>query len=729
MNGLALRLALLGSRGSLGRPIGTILGIAVAVALLLLLVGAYLALEIREDRSAWMQPDARWSTPVETLTEASIIVAPVEPVPFDGPPAYEFFDGREIRRLDVAATADTTATIPGIGRPPAPGTYYASPALEALIRSVPRDQLGDRYGTYAGPIGDDALMGPGQLAVVVGHTPEELLQRRDAKILPEIIGRPQNDRVAYQIILAIGAIGLFFPVILFVSIVTQLGAAQRKERLQLLRLIGASRKWVAAVAAAEMFVICAIGCGLGIVLAEIFRPIAAGIQLSGESFFPSDLTLTPGTIALAVLGMIAAATAGAWVTAYQARIASLGPARELRERRPRAWRAIPLLLGLGTLGAAWWFDLALAVPLAIVGAFGLTAIGIVLIGPWLTLHAGEAVRRMVRSASGVIASSRIRSQPASVFRSVSGLILAVFMVSVFAAASSGIMRSVDIADEPGRLPPDALMALLPGDVEDTTLADLDAAAIGATAIGTGRQGGDGRFVIATEDAAAFNLTAPAGATYGSFVLLNYLQANGAADAAGSPRNAAYPTLTAEVRPANGRAIIVARTDGSVAGIERVRSALQHVGIPGLAPMTRAEIAGSGTAELLRELAILAYIGTFISIAIAGCSLAVASVAAMIDRRRILGLLRIMGMPVAAVRRMVAFEAAVPLVSVLVVSIGLGFLVAWLIVDSLAPALGVGIPDPMYFVTVALGVLIAFATIAAGFSLVRRATASEATRFE
>src|SRR5688572_4636693 len=104
MNAFALRLALLGSRSSLGRPIGAILGIAVAVALLLLLVGGYRALEIREDRGTWMRPFAEWSGVADTVSPDTIVAAPVEPVPFDGPQRAEFFDGQKITRLDVAAT-------------------------------------------------------------------------------------------------------------------------------------------------------------------------------------------------------------------------------------------------------------------------------------------------------------------------------------------------------------------------------------------------------------------------------------------------------------------------------------------------------------------------------------------------------------------------------------------------------------------------------------------------
>ena len=64
---------------------------------------------------------------------------------------------------------------PGLSHDPAPGTYYASPALAALLRSVPADQLADRYpGHLAGIIGDAALPSPNSLVIVVGRTPAQL---------------------------------------------------------------------------------------------------------------------------------------------------------------------------------------------------------------------------------------------------------------------------------------------------------------------------------------------------------------------------------------------------------------------------------------------------------------------------------------------------------------------------------------------------------------------------
>ncbi len=58
---------------------------------------------------------------------------------------------------------------------PAPGQYYASPALAALLRSTPANQLAGRYpGHLAGTIGDAALPSPDSLVIVVGRTPAQL---------------------------------------------------------------------------------------------------------------------------------------------------------------------------------------------------------------------------------------------------------------------------------------------------------------------------------------------------------------------------------------------------------------------------------------------------------------------------------------------------------------------------------------------------------------------------
>ena len=90
-------------------------------------------------------------------------------------PSGDTFDGQQITRFDVAATGASSPVPPGIPRDPAPGQYYASPALVALLRGTPADQLADRYpGRLAGTIGDAALPSPSSLVLIVGRTPAQL---------------------------------------------------------------------------------------------------------------------------------------------------------------------------------------------------------------------------------------------------------------------------------------------------------------------------------------------------------------------------------------------------------------------------------------------------------------------------------------------------------------------------------------------------------------------------
>ena len=75
----------------------------------------------------------------------------------------------------MAATGASSPVPPGIPRDPGPGQYYASPALAALLRSTPADQLADRYpGRLAGTIGDAALPSPNSLVIIIGRTPAQL---------------------------------------------------------------------------------------------------------------------------------------------------------------------------------------------------------------------------------------------------------------------------------------------------------------------------------------------------------------------------------------------------------------------------------------------------------------------------------------------------------------------------------------------------------------------------
>jgi hypothetical protein len=304
------------------------------------------------------------------------------------------------------------------------------------------------------------------------------------------------------------------------------------------------------------------------------------------------------------------------------------------------------------------------------------------------------------------------------------------MVTVFAVAATSATPYLGMDTGDGLMPTDALVGALPAgaDADDAAavvaqLTEVDGVTGAAvlSGLGEGDMFAQDALIASATDAATLGLgQVPDGARLVSFAPWSY--------AAAEDGGYARPAAADDVDPATLVPLaVVVRTDGTTAGIEQARTAMGT--LTTTAPETRAELNNVGNRRVLDELSLLAYIGALFSIAIAGCSLAVATAAAMIDRRRVLGLLRLVGMPVQQVRRIVTLEAAAPLLAVLGLSVGLGAGVAWCIVESIQAQMSIGVPEPAYFVTLAVGCVVALAMVAAASSSIKRDTAVSSTRFE
>jgi len=167
MIGLGLRLTVSGGRDAVIRLVVLAAAVALGVGLLLTAVSSINAVNSQNDRIAWMATGS-W-------------VRDGGPEPTSKDPLWwlirgDNFDGQIIARVDVAATGAASPVPPGIPRLPGPGQYYVSPALAALLRDNPADQLADRYpGRQVGTIGNAALPSPDSLIIVIGHTPARRL--------------------------------------------------------------------------------------------------------------------------------------------------------------------------------------------------------------------------------------------------------------------------------------------------------------------------------------------------------------------------------------------------------------------------------------------------------------------------------------------------------------------------------------------------------------------------
>jgi hypothetical protein len=169
------------------------------------------------------------------------------------------------------------------------------------------------------------------------------------------------------------------------------------------------------------------------------------------------------------------------------------------------------------------------------------------------------------------------------------------------------------------------------------------------------------------------------------------------------------------------------TNGSTDAIERARTTIEIAFPYGGSPSTIGEIS-PGASQLLASWRQLADVAIVASLIVAACSLAVSVASGLVERKRPFSLLRLTGAPLGVLRRVVALEAAAPLVAIAVLSAGTGLLAAHLFLrsqlnESLRP------PGAHYFLIVVAGIVAALGIIASTLPLLERITGPEVARNE
>jgi predicted lysophospholipase L1 biosynthesis ABC-type transport system permease subunit len=185
-----------------------------------------------------------------------------------------------------------------------------------------------------------------------------------------------------------------------------------------------------------------------------------------------------------------------------------------------------------------------------------------------------------------------------------------------------------------------------------------------------------------------------------------------------------PAAALDALPLEG---LVAVTDGRAATFERVRTEIE-ASAPAAAPVTDADLSAYDR-QLLVRLQRLSNVGLLLALLVAGCSLAVAVSAGLIERKRPFALLRLTGAPASSLGRVVLAEAAAPLLLAAAASAGLGLAVAAMILKVLGVPGGWGPPGLSYWAALAGGVLLALFGAAATLPLLKRLTSLETARFE
>jgi hypothetical protein len=757
---LGVRLTVAGGREAVARLALITIAVAIGVGLLLTTLAGINAVNNQNARYAWLETGY-------TAFGAPTGTPPPHAVTNDRLwwlLQADYFEGKEIGRVDVAAAGPTSPIPPGISRLPGPGEFYASPALSTLLRNTPAAQLAGRFpGTQIGTIGSAALPAPNSLVVIIGHSVGDLSrQERAVQVTSISTTVPSNcdgecvfgvgiDARGITLILSVVAAALLFPVLIFIAGATRLSAASREQRFAAMRLVGATPRQISVISTVESSLAAIAGVVLGFGVFFAFRPVLAKIPFTGDPFFTTDLSLSLTDVLIVVLGIPAAAAVAARFALRRVSISPLGVTRRVTPQPPRAWRVIPLLAGVAELGYLAYFSNigrsqnTNAQAYAYLAGVFLIMTGLVVAGPWLTMLCARLMARRARRPATLIAGRRLADNPQAGFRAVSGLVLAVFV----GTCALGIITTI-VAYNGGTAGDSATSA---GTVVDELRQPVPGAGAGRpiTSIANGTRskltsipGVTGLAVIRDEVTSEASSIIPGPRTVVSCAEVAVVPAlghcpagaqtvdvrenfGGAVIDTSSMPDTTWPVAAPTIAQLQHLPIytIVVGTDGSSAAVEQVRTVLDLAYPNSFAAQTVSEIKQLGSQQI-NGYQQLARVVILTSLPIAGCSLAVAVAGGLAERRRPFSLLRLTGTPLRMLRRVVTLEAAAPLLITAVVSAGAGLLAAQLFLhaqlrETLQP------PSLSYYLLMFAGLVLSLAVIASTLPLLRRITGPEVAR--
>jgi len=740
---LGLRLTLGSGREAAVRVVVVAAAVALGVGLLLVALAGVNGLHAQTERGAWLDTSSQTAPSAPGSSGLWWMLTVDE------------FATRAIDRVDVAATGPHAPLPPGIAQLPGPGEFYASPALTTLLGSTPADELRDRFpGRQVGTIGAAALPSPDSLIVVIGHSARDLAAAPGAT---EVRGIQRTSADCYncqsgvgsgpvlQWILAGGAIALLLPVLILIATASRLSAARREQRFAAMRLVGATPRQISLIAAVEATIAAVVGVAVGLGLFFVLRPMLYHVPFTGSPLAPGDLSLRVTDVALVVIGVPIAAAVSGRLALRRVQISPLGVFRRASSTPPRVVRVVPLLAGIAVLA---YFDVTGkpgangAQLLELLVGFVLIVVGLVLAGPWLTTAGSRLLAGRASRPAALIAGRRLLDNPKAAFRFISGLVLALFVTSAAIGALSSITAA---APGPGSGAGEATLADLFCSFTTTNCpASTHVAAVPAQVLRRLRSTPGVRAVTLLhqlppgEQASGLSVVAcgalartpaigrcAAGARAASVGWFLQQILGGGTHAS----TTVWPTAhfsAADVARLPVDAVVVA-TDGSSGALERARTALEQ-GFPFQGTAVGVESLDPSTARLLAMVQDMTDVVVVASLIIAACSLAVNIAAGLGERKRPFGLLRLTGVPTAVLQRVVALEAAMPLLLVSAVAIAVGLVSAALYLRSQA-GIAFRVPGMAYWVTVLAGLAGSMAIIASTFPLLNRITGPEVARNE
>ena len=629
---------------------------------------------------------------------------------------------------------------------PRPGEYYLSKALADAVAEYPEDNILARFGKntkYLGVIPSEYTASPDALMIVRGASAEEVAE---SDAFTKSQGQPSYFADVYRtdanglksdakidpvavIVFGVGGTILLFPIVIFVSVATQLGAAQREKRYAALRLIGATKRQVARVLMLESLLASVVGVLIGLGAFWLLQAPLQDFRMDGMRFNPGDLVLT-GTQYALIIGLTLGLTMFVnWRRMRRAQISPLGVSRSVEKvKKLRAWRALVPVAGIAIFvwlsskpGRDWLAaNKESALPMfLLIAALLLVMFGLILAGGWLTNKLSLLAARWANNASTLIAGKRTAVHSRTIFRSVSGVVLALFAGSFYLTATSGIegLNAQAIKDNGfSQLKRGTAIVIgrsLPGDMAE----QLQQKSY-ITSVATIYPREDGNAIRCQDLAKYTEHTCPNNARPDQFALLNF--------DAPVVKNVSLVNDKVDTNGAK-EYLVTLKSDND---IEKLRTL-----VTAKASQYDLTYAVSGTDSkkphinpTIREFADLAYVGIGVTLFVAVASLIVSTIGGLMERRRSLYTLRLGGMRLAQLKRLVMIESVAPLLMTSVLSCGIGVwtgaVFTGMFSTTLKPTL-----TPTYFAIVGVGLAAAIIGIYLILPMVDKLTRAEANQTE
>ncbi|BCJ43805.1 hypothetical protein GCM10010168_91520 [Actinoplanes ianthinogenes] len=242
---------------------------------------------------------------------------------------------------------------------------------------------------------------------------------------------------------------LALPVLALAGQCIRLGAPARDRRLAAFRLAGATPGQAVLIAGAETAAASLLGSVLGFVAYLVLRVALDRRTPDGRLPLPTDVLPNPLVIVLILLLVPVLAGAIGVLLMRRVLITPLGVVRRTRERGPRPWPGVLIVLGVvlfapKTLDLLSRWDLLERIPgdggwpewtpLAVMGAGVLCVIVGVVVGTgWISYTMGRLLRRYGRGPVTLLAGARLMADPWNGSRTIGALLAAV----VFGAGTLG----------------------------------------------------------------------------------------------------------------------------------------------------------------------------------------------------------------------------------------------------------------------------------------------------